>query len=444
MTACRAQPRRKVLFVSYYAPPYGGPQGFRTTQFMRHLPELGWDPTLLTAKAEVYAGDPGPRDAVSFREVRQGAVEALAIPVDRLVDRIKRSRAPGEGVTATPPVTPAGGYPLTMRLAAMLATPDRLVSWAPHAVVAGLGPAWRADLIHAAGPPYTNHLVGLALARLTGKPLSVMIDDPWVAMSHRIWYSETQRRMHQRLERESVRRARVVLAGTEGFGADLASRYPREGVAEKLHIVRWGFEPDPNLTEIEPPTPPPLRFIYTGSLRGAQYDPTLLFETVASMMARDPGLRSRIRFDFYGGVDPAYAELAGRSPLAEVVHLHGFRPHSEISAEIRRAHIAVLIIGDTHPELSWYESAKLFTYAGSGRPTLAIVPPGGDAARLIESRRLGVVAPSGDRGAIAAAIERLAREHADLAPTAADVAGLDSRSVIGDAAVAFEAAVSRP
>lgn len=440
MSGGSLQPPRKVLFVSYYAPPFGGPQGFRAAQFLSHLPEFGWEPTLLTVAARAYADDPGPSDDVSFAGTRAGAIETSMIPLDRWVERVKGRRDGGGGITAAA-ATSTGGYPLLTRASAMLATPDRLVGWVPHAVRAGLAAARDADLIHGAGPPYTNHLAAIALARLSGTPLSVMVDDPWVSMSHRTWYSDRQRRAHERLERASMRRASVVLAGTEGFGADLAARHPDAGVAEKLHVVRWGYEPGSVPTDVEAPPAPPVRFIYTGSLRGAQYDPSALFATLASMLERDPGLSSRVRFDFYGGTDPAYAALAARPPLEDVVRMHGFRPHAEVSAEIRRSHAAVLLIGDSHPELRWYESAKLFTYAGSGRPTLAIVPPGGDAARLVESRGLGLVAPSGDREAIAAAIGRLEGEHAELAPGPERVAGLDSRSVIGDAARAFDAAV---
>lgn len=440
MSSGCSQPPRRVLFVSYYAPPFGGPQGFRAAQFLRHLPAFGWQPTLLTAAVGAYKGDPGPRDEVSFAEARAGAIETSMIPLDRWVERVKGRRAGGDGVAAQSPSS-GGSYSLITRTSALLATPDRLVGWVPYAVRAGLGAARRADLIHGAGPPYTNHVAAMALARLSGKPLSVMVDDPWVSMSHRTWYSDRQRRVHRRFERASMTRARAVLAGTEGFGADLAARHPDAGVTAKLHIVRWGYEPATVPLDVEAPAAPPVRFVYAGSLRGAQYDPTALFEALGSMLERDPALGERIRFDFYGGADPVFAGLAARAPLDRLVTMHGFRPHNEVSAEIRRAHAGVLLIGDAHPELHWYESAKLFTYAGSGRPTLAIVPPGGDAARLVESRRLGIVAPSGDREAIAAAIERIAREHVALAPEAGSVVGLDSRSVIGEAARAFDFAV---
>ncbi len=440
----RSGPRR-VLFISYFSPPYGGPQGFRAAQFLTHLPACGWIPQLLTVKAAAYPVDSGYSDQTSYPGIRDGAIETSTLSLDRAVDRFRRGERGSAGSVSSPVAgtgasSGSGGFSLPTRVAALATTPDRLVGWTPFAVRAGLGPARRADVILAAGPPFTNHLVGLALARLAGKPLSVMVDDPWVSMTHRTWYSARQRRLHERLERLSVERADSVMAGTEGFGADLVARHPGSGLDRKLRIVRWGYEPDPELAGIQPASAPPVRFIYTGSLRGAQYDPSALFAALESMLRRDPKLAERIHLDIYGGVEPGYAAAAARPPLGSLITVHGFRPHKEISAEIRRSHVAVLLIGDTHPELRWYESAKVFTYAGAGRPTLAIVPPGGDAARLVEGRGLGLVAQSDDPEAIVEAILRLEREHEALTPPESAAVGLDSRSVISEAAKALDLA----
>ena len=426
---------RRVLYVSYYSPPYGGPQGFRAAQFIRHLPAHGWEPTLLTVKRTGYDDDPGPVDDISFRGARSGAIETGTLPLQALATRF---RAGGEGAAS-------GGPPQEARvsrkakLAALVATPDRLAGWIPFAVARGLRAARRSDLIFAAGPPYTNHVAGMILARLTGTPLVVMVDDPWVSMSHRVWHGELQQRIHRRLERASLARADGILAGTEGFGGDIARRNP-EAVGDKLTIVLWGYEPDDVPRDVPAEEAPPVRFVYAGSLRGAHYDPTGLFAALRRLLAEDPQLSRRLRFDFYGAATPQFMALA--AGLEEVIAFHGFQPHREISAAIRRAHATVLLINDTHEELGWYTSAKLFTYAGSQRPTLALVPPGGDAARLVEARGLGIVAPPQDPEAIAAAVLRVERDHARLRDAIRDVSDFSSDAVVAAAAAAFGRAVT--
>ncbi len=41
---------KKVLMISYYWPPSGGPGVQRVLKFCKYLPEFGWDPIILTVK----------------------------------------------------------------------------------------------------------------------------------------------------------------------------------------------------------------------------------------------------------------------------------------------------------------------------------------------------------------------------------------------------------
>ena len=421
----------RVLYVSYYAPPYGGPQGFRARQFVRHLPAHGWAPTLLTVRASAYAADPGPTDPAPDLAVRSGAIETRTLPLQGIARKVKGERAANEPSPSRPS--------LQARIAALLAMPDRLAGWIPFAVWKGLPGARRADVILAAGPPFTNHVVGLILAGIARKPLVVVIDDPWVSMPHRTWYGSIQRGMQASLERASVRRADRILFSTPGFLNDVCTRIP-EG-AGKGHVVHWGYEAEqsPLATSADPV--PPVRFVYAGSLRGSQYDPRGLFAALRAMRERDPRLAARLRFDIYGRVDARYISLA--EELDDIVTLHGFRSQHEVSQAIRQGHAGVLVINDSHPEFRWYLSAKLYTYAGLERPILALVPPDGDAARLIRERRLGIVAAPQDAREIAGAIERMEQDHAALATAATDVSGLSSSAVVAEVARALTLASGR-
>ena len=46
---------RNVLFITYYFPPIGGAGVQRSAKFVKHLPESGWRPVVLTVAPEDYA-----------------------------------------------------------------------------------------------------------------------------------------------------------------------------------------------------------------------------------------------------------------------------------------------------------------------------------------------------------------------------------------------------
>src|SRR3990170_8293534 len=45
---------KKVLIVSYYFPPLGGAGVQRVLKFVKYLPQLGWEPVILTVKNVQY------------------------------------------------------------------------------------------------------------------------------------------------------------------------------------------------------------------------------------------------------------------------------------------------------------------------------------------------------------------------------------------------------
>ena len=61
---------KKVLIVSYYFPPSGGPGVQRVLKFVKYLPEFGWQPVVLT----VQDGDYPARDESLLAEIPQHAI----------------------------------------------------------------------------------------------------------------------------------------------------------------------------------------------------------------------------------------------------------------------------------------------------------------------------------------------------------------------------------
>ena len=56
---------KKVLIVTYYFPPSGGPGVQRVLKFVKYLPEFGWQPVILT----VQDGDYPARDESLLNEI---------------------------------------------------------------------------------------------------------------------------------------------------------------------------------------------------------------------------------------------------------------------------------------------------------------------------------------------------------------------------------------
>jgi hypothetical protein len=86
----------------------------------------------------------------------------------------------------------------------------------------------------------------------------------------------------------------------------------------------------------------------------------------------------------------------------------GVWPHEIALAAMKRASVNVLILADG-PGTRGDLSSKLFEYLAAGRPLLALVPPGGAAARLLAEYPEVPCCDPADEQAVVVGLERLYR-----------------------------------
>src|SRR4249920_3622507 len=137
---------RRVLMVAYHFPPLAGSSGIqRTLRFVQHLPDFGWEATVLTVHPRAYerTSDDLMRD----------------VPPET---RIERAFA----VDAARHLSLAGRYPR------FLARPDRWISWRFAGIATGMRIVrdWRPQAIWSTFPIATAHVIGDALQRRSGLP----------------------------------------------------------------------------------------------------------------------------------------------------------------------------------------------------------------------------------------------------------------------------------
>src|SRR4051794_16238974 len=86
---------RRVVIVAYYFPPLRGPRRPRLSGFAGHLPEYGWDPTVLAPRDGAYYRD----SEISFPEC--SVLRTPSIELSRTGKRLLRTGGT-DVVAATP------------------------------------------------------------------------------------------------------------------------------------------------------------------------------------------------------------------------------------------------------------------------------------------------------------------------------------------------------
>src|SRR3954470_3068339 len=164
---------RRGLIVAYYFPPLGGAGSLRISALATHLPEYGWEATVLAPRNGAYYRDL----EISFPE--RLVIRTPSIELSRTGKRLLRT-----GGSDVVPAKP-GGTRVAARSAARSALyfPDAQVGWyAPALFTARRALRERHfDAIFSSSFPITAHLIARRLHRWMDVPWIAEFRDPWSA-----------------------------------------------------------------------------------------------------------------------------------------------------------------------------------------------------------------------------------------------------------------------
>ena len=375
----------KILLVTYYWPPSGGPGVQRWLKLVKYLTRQGWQITVYTpSNPESGEHDESLLADVpnSVRVLKRRIFEPLAL-YHRLMGKRK-----GVGVGL---LSKEGGkkgilHRLMLWVRANLFVPDARCFWvrpsihflrrflhdAPH------------DVVVTTGPPHSMHLIGLGLKRATGIAWVADFRDPWVNIDYHqhLPLSARTRAKHIALEREVVEHADAVSIVAEGMKDDFAAYNIQE-----LTTIFNGFDAEDFATNVPTETSPLFRLVYAGSMN-ADRNPNVLWQVLREMKLAGQIAPDSFRVELVGMCDASVAASIHEQGLEGIVLQRKSIAHNEVAQLLCGASMLLLCVNRA-PTSKAILTGKLFEYLASGRPILAIAPREGEAAQLLTRTQCG-------------------------------------------------------
>ncbi len=392
---------KKVLIVTYYFPPSGGPGVQRVLKFVKYLPEFGWQPVVLT----VQDGDYPARDESLLAEIPQHAIvyRTKIFEPYRLYRKLT-------GKAANAPVDveniPQGGKKksVTESLAGFVRStffiPDARIGWYPYAVRHGLKiiKEQNIEAIYSSSPPYTTSVIARRLHLATGIPWVAGFRDPWTGFlsTPDRWF--IPRAIDERLERAVFTDANAVEAAWRGILNDVTGKLP-DIDQKKLVVHPNGFDSEDYPT-LKKQKNKRFTVTYTGSMYGKR-NPKTFLEAVEGLVSDGKVDAGKICLKFIGRFGSEVHDMLERSSIHGSIEVTSYLPHSQSVEALLRSD-ALLLIVDEADGSDEIVPGKVFEYIGARRPIIALAPEGAIAGLMRETRS-GLVAPNQDIPAIKAA-----------------------------------------
>jgi glycosyltransferase involved in cell wall biosynthesis len=389
-----------VLYVAFYFPPTSGGGVERTLRFCEHLPAHG-------VTCEVVA----PDDA---RWLADDPASLARIPDGLRVHRV-HYRGLGNRVLPADRIAAADGALERSRVRARLAPrrvllPDVDLPWLVDLVPAAtrLLRSGRFDALLTTAPPHSVTVGGSILARRTGLPWVADWRDPWVAHPD---VARERPAVRAKLA-ASARLARQVaprMAGAACVNEAIADEVRKLAPGARVEVIPNGAEVE-RIVALERHPADRLTFTFTGYFFGDR-GPGAFLDGLAGALRERPGLRDGVRARFIGGFPAAERARLPQLGLDGIVVIEPTRPHDAVLQAQRDADVLLLFMQE-RAGAEAVVPAKTWEYLAAERPVLALVPPGGAAAReLRDAGAADVVAPN-DAAGVQRAILALADRHA--------------------------------
>jgi glycosyltransferase involved in cell wall biosynthesis len=389
---------KRVLVLAYLYPPIFNSGTRRSLEFVNHLPDHGWHPTVLTL------ADPSPTecDPSLLDEVRAGTrIERAPLAGNRWARRL--------AYCAPPALRPRVHSGLAWRLHRLWQVPDAAAGWIGPALARALQlHAEQAfDAIYASGWPWSSFVLAERISQRTGLPFLVDYRDLWQP-GDVAWDQATpaQRRHNPALERQVLARAAGVIATTQSF-LDLL---PQELLPARRYAITNGFT-HADFAGARPvlANDGKLRIVYTGVWRPG-YGPDDLYGALQLLQQRgDPAL-ARLQVVMAGFTPGRAAELKLDGCVQEL----GRVPHAQAIDLMCGADALYLPVSNGVYEYASIPG-KLFEYLGSGRPILASAQNDSEVARVLDEVGGACRLLPGDVPSLAEALSRLGQPQAVFA-----------------------------
>jgi glycosyltransferase involved in cell wall biosynthesis len=396
--------KRRLLVLSFHAPPEMAVGGQRWAGLTRHLAERGWEIRVITASAGA-AAIMHPDGLAVIEVPRRVTLGDRYRRLKRIMDgknavRSVATRSVGAANGRSDEQPRRGGAARRVRseLAALLSFPDHGRGWVLRAARATRQwiHDWAPDVVVSTGPPHSVHLAArLGLGR-SGTPWVVDLRDPWATPEGLFAEIGWSAAVARRIEASVIRRASAILTTTPELQEALQRRFPTTAPAWLPNGVDMR-----ELPARAESSHPGLSICHVGTVYFNR-DPTPVLRAFAAFLTAHPAAASAgsmLRFvgyvsdDFRRGLEQSVDDL-GIAPHVEVTGAVPRRRALEILAASRIALVLAQGQGIMVP-------AKLYEAVALGVRTMVITEVDSAAGREGSRLEAAVHAPNDEAGMVA-------------------------------------------
>ncbi|MEA9412033.1 glycosyltransferase family 4 protein [Flavobacterium sp. PL02] len=375
--------QKKLLIITYYFPPAGGPGVQRWLKFVKYLPEFGVQPIVYVPENPTYPiVDEGLINEVSDQVI---VIKNKIIEPYQLASFFSKNKTKKIASGIIPNQKKQSFLDKTfLWIRGNLFIPDARVLWVKPSVsfLEKYIVENNIDTIVTSGPPHSLHLIGLELKQKLNVKWFADFRDPWTTIGYHksLRLSSYAAKKHKKLEHQVLNTADTILVTSKTTKAEF-----QEITTKPIEVITNGYD----VENVEKQTlDTKFTLAHIGSFL-SERNPLFLWECLVELLQEIPEFKQHLQVKLIGAVSQEVLETIEKFKLNDYLNNLGYVSHNEAIAHQRKSQVLLLIEINSEDTKSIIPG-KLFEYMVSNRPIIAIGPKGSDFSDIITQTNTGV------------------------------------------------------
>ena len=374
---------KKILIITYYWPPAGGPGVQRWLKFVKYLPEFDIQPIVYVPENPTYP----IVDAHLETEVSDKAIilKNKIFEPYQLASFLSKNKTKKISSGIIPNQKKQSFLEkLMLWVRGNLFIPDARIFWVKPSV-AYLEKYIREneiDMIVTSGPPHSLHLIGLELKQKLNLKWLADFRDPWTTIGYHksLRLSNYAAKRHKQLEHQVLNSADTIIVTSKTTKSEFQAI-----TSKPIAVITNGFD----VEKIEKQTLD-IKFslAHIGSFL-SERNPLILWESLVELLQEIPDFKFHLEIKLMGAVSQEVLETISQFGLNSYLNNLGYVSHA-VAVEHQRKSQVLLLIEINSEDTKSIIPGKLFEYMVSERPIIAIGPKDSDFAEIITNTNTGV------------------------------------------------------
>lgn len=375
--------KKKVLIITYYWPPAGGPGVQRWLKFAKYLPDYGVQPIVYIPDNPTY-----PIIDVNLEKEVSDKVIVVRRPIFepyQLASFLSKNKTKKMNSGIIPNKKKQQFLDkVLLWIRGNLFIPDARYFWVKPSIsfLEKYIIDNNIDTVITSGPPHSLHLIGLGLKKKLDLKWYADFRDPWTTIGYHktLRLSAFAAKKHKKLESEVLNTADSIIVTSATTKTEF-----RALTTKPITVITNGYD----VERIDSQTlDGKFSLAHIGSFLSDR-NPLILWESIKELLNEVPSFKTQLEIKLIGAVSQEVLDAISTYKLNDYSNNLGYVSHAEAIAHQRKSQVLLLIEINSEDTKSIIPG-KLFEYMVSNRPIIAIGPKDSDFAQIIKTTNTGV------------------------------------------------------